>query len=143
MAKGSTIGTRVRKNIKHLTQDEWARFINALKVIKGRSRPGGSISIYDEFTALHMGAVELYRTWVRKWQDKNLDPVDLKKPWADPAHDNPGCATAGTIIGIVLTVIIDSCRGIANCSSNSRLRYRRSIPPLLFPSKFSHVTIII
>lgn len=80
------IGTRIRKNAKDLTPDEWSRFINALKVIKGRSRPGGVVSIYDEFSALHMGAVEMHRTWRRAHPD--IKRNDLGN--SDPAHDNPG-----------------------------------------------------
>ncbi|KAF8638949.1 hypothetical protein AX16_010423 [Volvariella volvacea WC 439] len=83
---GATIGSRVRKNAKHLTAEEWKRFIAALKAIKSRSRPGGVVSIYDEFTALHMGAVELHRTWRRQHQKVSRNDVG----WADPAHDNPG-----------------------------------------------------
>ena len=85
-SRAGTIATRVRKNAKDLTQDEWVRFINALKGIKNRSRPGGVVSIYDEFCALHMGAVEMHRTWRR--EHPNVNRNDLGN--SDPAHDNPG-----------------------------------------------------
>jgi hypothetical protein len=81
-----TIATRIRKNVKDLTPDEWARFVNALKAIKGRSRPGGVISIFDEFSALHMGAVEMHSTWRRA--HPNVSRNDIGN--SDPAHDNPG-----------------------------------------------------
>jgi hypothetical protein len=85
-----TTGTRVRKNAKDLTADEWSRFIRALKGIKHRSRPGGVVSIYDEFSALHMGAVEVHRNWRRKHNDKSDQQV-LPNTFGDldPAHDNP------------------------------------------------------
>jgi len=85
-ARAGTIATRVRKNAKNLTQDEWVRFINALKGIKNRSRPGGVMSIYDEFSALHMGAVEIHRNWRR--EHPYVTRNDLGN--SDPAHDNPG-----------------------------------------------------
>lgn len=84
--RASTIATRVRKNAKDLTQDEWVRFVNALKGIKNYSRPGGVLSIYDEFSAVHMGAVEIHRTWRR--EHPFVAHNDLGK--SDPAHDNPG-----------------------------------------------------
>ena len=83
--RAGTIATGVRKNAKDLTTDEWARFIRALKAIKNRSRPGGVISIYDEFSALHMGAVEIHRTWRR--EHPNVHRNDIGN--SDPAHDNP------------------------------------------------------
>lgn len=89
---GGTINTRTRKNAKDLTLDEWTRFITALKAIKGRSRPGGVISIYDEFCALHMGAVEIHRTWRRANPPSRFKADQLRNDAgnSDPAHDNPG-----------------------------------------------------
>lgn len=80
-----TLHTRIRQNVKDLSPDAWARFVGALKTLKTRIRPGGVVSIYDEFCALHMGAVELNREWRRK-----AGAQDANQP-ADPAHDNPGC----------------------------------------------------
>lgn len=82
----ATIGTRLRKNIKNLTEEEWSRFVQALKVIKDRSRPGGVIPIYDEFCALHMGAIEMHKAWRRDHGETFNDAGN-----ADPGHDNPSC----------------------------------------------------
>jgi hypothetical protein len=84
--RAGALATRTRKNAKDLTADEWARFIAALKGIKHKSRPGGVISVYDEFSALHMGAVEIHRTWRRHHPEVKRN--DLGN--SDPAHDNPG-----------------------------------------------------
>ncbi|KAF9473237.1 Di-copper centre-containing protein [Pholiota conissans] len=81
----ATLSTRLRKNAKNLSPDEWTRFVVALKVLKARTRPGGVVSIYDEFCALHMGAVEINRNWRRMHA-----ATDASEGPRDPAHDNPG-----------------------------------------------------
>lgn len=87
--KPGALGTRVRRNVKDLSPQEWGRFVNALKVMKARTRPGAVVSIYDEFTALHMGAVEMNRNWRRSHEHLGSVYVSEDGP-ADPAHDNPG-----------------------------------------------------
>lgn len=83
----ATLGTRVRRNVKELSVEEWSKFVNVLKVLKSRIRPGGVVSIYDEFSAIHMGAVEMNRAWKRR----HFNPkTNSEKGPADPAHDNPG-----------------------------------------------------
>lgn len=87
--KPGTLSTRIRRNVKDLSPEEWGKFVNALKVMKTRTRPGGVVSIYDEFTALHMGAVEMNRNWRRS--HGHFDGLCSSKDGpADPAHDNPG-----------------------------------------------------
>jgi len=86
-----TLGTRVRKNVKDLSQDEFGRFVNILKTMKSRTRPGGVVSLYDKFSAIHMGAVELNRYWRRKNSSGPSDTLSSTHAGPpDPAHDNPG-----------------------------------------------------
>ncbi|KAF4612866.1 hypothetical protein D9613_011198 [Agrocybe pediades] len=90
-SRPGTLGTRMRKNAKDLTPDEFARFIQVLKTMKARTRPGGIVSLYDEFAAMHMGAVELYKYWQRSNADVSTESsYNPSNGPADPAHDNPG-----------------------------------------------------
>lgn len=46
----------VRKNAATLTDDEWSRFMSAVVKLKHSFAPGSTVSVYDQFVALH-GAV--------------------------------------------------------------------------------------
>src|SRR5258707_14110318 len=118
----ATIGSRIRKNIKNLTQDEWSRFVQALKVMKNRTRPGGVIPIYDEFCAIHMGAVEMHKAWRRE----HGNGVEN----ADPGHDNPSYVFPhDSHVHLNKRRIKGFFRSIVNFFSNSRLPCKRLTLP--------------
>jgi tyrosinase len=54
---GRSRGTQVRKNQASLSADERAAFVNAVLALKNMVRPGGTISIYDEYVQAHMLAM--------------------------------------------------------------------------------------
>ena len=45
---------RVRKNAANLTADEWARYLDAVVTLKHTTPPGSTVSIYDQFVAMHV-----------------------------------------------------------------------------------------
>ena len=48
----------VRKNAANLTEQERDRFVNATKGLKNTIQPGSTISIYDQFVAMHLGVYQ-------------------------------------------------------------------------------------
>jgi tyrosinase len=46
----------VRKNAATLTDEEWSRFMTAVVTLKHSFAQGSTVSVYDQFVALH-GAV--------------------------------------------------------------------------------------
>ena len=51
----------MRKNAVTLTAQERDKFVNAVTQLKNRRRDGSTISVYDEFVALHLGVIDLFR----------------------------------------------------------------------------------
>ena len=45
---------RIRKNAAFLTDDEWTRYLNAVVTLKHTFPAGSSVSIYDQFVAMHL-----------------------------------------------------------------------------------------
>ena len=45
---------RIRKNAAFLTDDEWARYCNAVVTLKHTFPGGSNVSIYDQFVAIHV-----------------------------------------------------------------------------------------
>ena len=109
--RAGTLSTRIRKNAKDLTSAEWTCFIGAIKALKARTRPGGVVSIYDEFCAMHMGAVEINRNWRRT----HAAAGEAMAP-ADPGHNNPGCVRIYSLFERIYSARIihdTSCRPLS------------------------------
>ncbi|BAZ31278.1 tyrosinase [Cylindrospermum sp. NIES-4074] len=51
----------VRKNAVDLTSEEKKDYVNAVKALKNIYTPGSSISLYDQFVAVHQGAMSILR----------------------------------------------------------------------------------
>lgn len=49
----------VRKNAATLTDDEWTRFMGAVIALKHTFYAGSSVSVYDQFVAIHLGVTQL------------------------------------------------------------------------------------
>ena len=45
---------RIRKNAAFLTDNEWTRYCNAVVTLKHTFPGGSSVSIYDQFVAMHL-----------------------------------------------------------------------------------------
>jgi len=73
--------------------DELMKYINAVKTLKQQKRPGSSVSIYDEFVAIHLGVVGLARSQSALNKAFNLTGVSglATGPQAgrDGAHGGP------------------------------------------------------
>ncbi|MBH8561559.1 tyrosinase family protein [Nostoc sp. CENA67] len=52
-------GSLVRKNVVDLTPQEKTDFVNAIKALKTTIPEGSTLSIYDQFTATHVGAMAM------------------------------------------------------------------------------------
>ena len=50
---------QVRKNAANLTDDEWARFMNAVVTLKHTFPGGSNVSVYDQFVAIHQAVTRL------------------------------------------------------------------------------------
>ncbi len=51
----------VRKNVVNLTPEEKQDYVNAVKALKNTYTRGSSISVYDQFVAVHKGAMSVVR----------------------------------------------------------------------------------
>ncbi len=49
----------VRKNAAALTSEEWDRFLNAVITLKHTFPAGSTVSVYDQFVAIHLGVTQL------------------------------------------------------------------------------------
>ena len=45
---------RIRRNAAFLSDDEWSRYCKAIVVLKHTFAPGSTVSIYDQFVAIHV-----------------------------------------------------------------------------------------
>ena len=68
----------VRKNVVDLTTDEKNRFVNAIQTLKTTIPDNSQISIYDQFIAIHRGAMSVIH-WHEEHQDYHK---------TDAAHEN-------------------------------------------------------
>ncbi len=58
-------GATVRKNVVDLTSEEKHAFVNALLTLKNTVPKGSKLSIYDQFVAVHVGAMGLMSNYAR------------------------------------------------------------------------------
>ena len=49
----------VRKNAASLSAQEWERLLNAIITLKHTFAPGSTVSVYDQFVAIHLGVTGL------------------------------------------------------------------------------------
>ena len=77
---------RIRKNAAFLTDAEWRRYCRAVVALKHTYAPGSSVSIYDEFVAMHVCV------WGLRFGTSSNSPDPATGPAAgrDGAHGGPG-----------------------------------------------------
>lgn len=71
----------VRKNVVDLSKDEKDRFVNAIYSLKNTFAEGSKVSIYDQFVAVHLGAMSVIH-----WHEEHQHYHDT----VDTAHENSG-----------------------------------------------------
>ena len=69
---------RIRRNAAFLTDDEWTRYCKAVVTLKHTFPGGSSVSIYDQFVAIHVCV------WGLRFSTTGL------AAFTDGAHDGPG-----------------------------------------------------
>lgn len=72
----------VRKNAASLTEEEWTRFNRAVVTLKHTFPPGASVSVYDQFVAIHFGVFGLRF-------DTGQNPATGPAAGIDGAHVGP------------------------------------------------------
>lgn len=70
----------VRKNVVDLTSEEKNNFVNAIKTLKTTIPEGSALSIYDQFVAVHLGAMSVIH-----WHEEHQHHHNI-----DTAHENSG-----------------------------------------------------
>ncbi|BAY48152.1 tyrosinase [Scytonema sp. HK-05] len=85
--------TLVRKNVVDLTPQEKADFVNAVKTLKNTIPPGSNVSLYDQFIAVHLGAMTFSSMLPGGIDVQNQDmtlQASGSAAGADAAHGNAG-----------------------------------------------------